>query len=343
MKKKRRRRNKKNRILSVINGILIVLVMISLAGSLYVIQKVNGGANQIRELLKEKKELEKTIGELDSSIEEQKQALEKMIAKQEETETSEVQEPEIQEEETEPEVGAIDGIQEALSSQISDRVSAGENWGTYVCRLSDGAEAVAGDGKMVAASLIKLYIMGAVYEDYDNITNTNGKDKVDGLLYSMITVSDNDASNTLTKMLGKGDAAAGRAAVTSYCAENGYNDSSMGRMLLETGTDRENYTSAKDCGKFLRAVYDKKVTHADDMLSLLKQQTRTGKIPAGVPAGVQTANKTGELANVENDAAIVFKEGNPYILCVMSGNLSAPGDAQKLIKNISADVYEKIK
>ena len=64
---------------------------------------------------------------------------------------------------------------------------------------------------MQAASLIKLYIMGAVYENYDQITGQYGRDSVDSNLYSMITVSDNDAANTLTTYLGGGDSAAGSA------------------------------------------------------------------------------------------------------------------------------------
>ena len=76
------------------------------------------------------------------------------------------------------------------------------------------------------------------------------------------------------------------------------------------------------------------------MLSLLKQQTRTSKIPAGVPYGIETANKTGELDYVQNDAAIVFAE-TPYILCVMSENVGA-GSAVSSIVNLSSDVYYSI-
>ena len=83
-------------------------------------------------------------------------------------------------------------------------------------------EEAVGSGQMTAASLIKLYIMGAVYEDYDALTGRNGKDYIDALLRGMITVSDNNAANALTELLGQGDAAAGRAAVSDYCARNGY-------------------------------------------------------------------------------------------------------------------------
>ena len=195
---------------------------------------------------------------------------------------------------------------------------------------------------MVAASLIKLYIMGAVYDSYDTLTSANGQETVDSLLKSMITVSDNDAANSLTKMLGQGDGAAGRDVVNHYCIQNGYGETSMGRMLLETGTDRENYTSARDCGKFLENVYRGNLSHAQEMLSLLKQQERTGKIPAGIPEGVETANKTGELDSVENDAAIVFAGEKPYVLCILSGNLGSTSDARQKITRLSSEIYESV-
>lgn len=83
-----------------------------------------------------------------------------------------------------------------------------------------------------------------------------------------------------------------------------------------------------------------------DMLALLKAQTRTGKIPSGVPSGVETANKTGELSAgdglgvVENDIAIIFDKEHPYVLCVLSNNIQNNSSAQETIKKISADVYQ---
>ena len=185
--------------------------------------------------------------------------------------------------------------------------------------------------------------MGAVYEIYEKLTTAAGKEKIDGLLHSMITVSDNEAANTLTKLLGNQDAKAGREVVNAYCKNQGYEESSMGRMLLESNVESDNYTSVKDCGLFLERVYNKRLPHAEEMLALLKQQERTGKIPAGVPSGIETANKTGELSNVENDAAIVFAGENPYVLCIMSENLKDAAGARKIIVNLSSGIYESIK
>lgn len=110
--------------------------------------------------------------------------------------------------------------------------------------------------QMQAASLIKLYIMGAVYEDYDSLSATYGKDKLDDNLNSMITVSDNDAANTLVNYLGGGDDAAGMARVNKFCQDHGYTSTSMGRLLLADNSNGDNYTSVKDCGKFLKTLSD---------------------------------------------------------------------------------------
>ena len=87
--------------------------------------------------------------------------------------------------------------------------------------------------------------------------------------------------------------------VNVYCQEKGYKDSSMGRMLLADSTLGENYTSAEDCGNFLFDVCQGRHPHAADV-KFIKSRQRTGKIPAGITEGVETGNKTGELADVDD-------------------------------------------
>ena len=49
----------------------------------------------------------------------------------------------------------------------------------------------------------------------------------------------------------------------------------------------------------------------------LDEETVLKKIPAGVPSGIETGNKTGELDNVDNDAAIVWSPNATYILVII--------------------------
>ena len=250
--------------------------------------------------------------------------------------------PEKEEDSEESEaVSAIDmtRVENELAEDLAVRAGAGERWAAAVVDLSTGNRCEINSQPMQAASLIKLFIMGAVYEQYEKLTQSYGQDYIDGLLWDMITVSDNTAANTLTNYLGGGDDAAGRAVVNEYCSANGYQDTTMGRMLLAPADNGDNMTSVSDCSEFLRKVYEEETAHAQEMLKNLKGQQRRHKIPSGLPEGIESASKTGELDTVENDAAIVFAK-NPYILCVMSENLSDAGAAQNAIAGISTDVYE---
>ena len=61
-----------------------------------------------------------------------------------------------------------------------------------------------------------------------------------------------------------------------------------------------------------------------------------------MPDSVDTANKTGELADVENDVAIIFAD-HPYVLSVMTGELTDASYARSWIVNLSSEVYEFFK
>lgn len=231
-----------------------------------------------------------------------------------------------------------------LLNQIQGQLPADNgSWSVFVSDLINETEGSINDQTMQAASLIKLYIMGAIYENYDQIIGQYGKDSVDSNLHSMITVSDNDAANTLTTYLGGGNSSAGMQAVNSFCQEHGYTQTHMGRMLLASNDQDDNYTSVNDCGHFLIEVYkeeESSYAHASDMYALLKAQTRQNKIPAMLPDGVKTANKTGELDNVENDAGIIYDAANDLVIVFMSQNLSSAGNAQNTIASLSRTIYD---
>ena len=233
---------------------------------------------------------------------------------------------------------------QTLLNQIQEQLPADNgSWSVFVSDLINETEGSINDQTMQAASLIKLYIMGAIYENYDQIIGQYGKDSVDSNLHSMITVSDNDAANTLTTYLGGGNSSAGMQAVNSFCQEHGYTQTHMGRMLLASNDQDDNYTSVNDCGHFLIEVYkeeESSYAHASDMYALLKAQTRQNKIPAMLPNGVKTANKTGELDNVENDAGIIYDAANDLVIVFMSQNLSSAGNAQNTIASLSRTIYD---
>ena len=226
----------------------------------------------------------------------------------------------------------------ALQNQVEQLLSGfSGDWGVYFRRLDTGESFSAGkEGSMVAASLIKLYVYGAAWAAAE--AGSFSYEDSAGTFRAMIAVSDNDACNTLI------DAAGGFDAVNAFNREQGFGDTVLNRKMLSPG--EENYTSARDCGILLERVLSGSFLDADcsaALLEALKGQTRLSKLPAGVPAGTETANKTGELAsggarNVENDVAVVWSPACTYILCVMSGGISN-GEAAARITRLSSLVY----
>ena len=245
---------------------------------------------------------------------------------------------------------STDDSMNSLLSQIQPLLPQNNgSWSVYVCNLIKNTEGNIDSHPMQAASLIKLYIMGAVYENYETLLQTYSADTLNNYLNPMITVSDNDAANALVEILGNGDTTVGMAAVKTFCQNHGFTDTSMGRLLLQSNENGDNYTSVNDCGRFLKEIYqtynntssDGTLAHADAMYGLLKMQERRNKIPADMPEGVNVANKTGELDTVENDAGIVYNtaKGIDLVICFMSENLSDTGNAQAVIAQDSRMIY----
>lgn len=220
-------------------------------------------------------------------------------------------------------------VEEYLKSAASG------TWSVYAKDLTSNSDiaSVNADAKMQSASVIKLFIMATAYDEMakGNMVPT----EVSSDIKLMITQSDNDATNRMIDRLGFDK-------INSYIKSNGYSNTVLSRKMLASTANGDNYTSSKDAAKILENIYNHKCVSyeaSEQMMTYLKAQERTGKIPAGVPSGVQTANKTGELDTVENDAAIVFKDNTPYVLVVMSSGLSDTAKARQNIVDISKIVY----
>ena len=233
---------------------------------------------------------------------------------------------------------AVPNTMQALKNQINEYLNQhtnnDEDWSVYVQMVGDKKSYVnIHSHAQQAASVIKLFVMGAVYENYEKVSATYGKDVVDQNLREMITISSNDAWINLVNMLGNDNYEQGDQIITNWAKIHGYIDTSTCDDL------GENYTSVKDTAHVIYDIYHQKLPYSNEMLALLKQQTRTTKIPAGVPDGIQTGNKTGELDDTENDVSIIYGKDHTYILSIMATNLSSTENAQQIIRDISTMVY----
>lgn len=221
------------------------------------------------------------------------------------------------------------------------------DWSLYLYCLDNGQEiGINANEPMISASLIKLYVAGCYFEQ---VEKGNIQDNSQSLIYSMLSASDNSATNRLIDILGMDE-------INSFMEEHNYKAGKLNRKMLEkNGT--ENYTSARDCGSVLRSVYEAAYINKDASEKIeeaMRDQIARNryKIPAGVPEDVDTANKTGELfttnsegvsVDVQNDAAIIYAKDQPYILVVMTAVHGAgEGEMHEQIAEISAEVYKAV-
>lgn len=209
------------------------------------------------------------------------------------------------------------------------------SWSVYLQDVGTGSSFSLNNERSMSASLIKLYVMAAVLEGLEN-GSVKDSPTLQMHLNSMITYSNNVSWKYLGSVLGNGNYYAGMQRVTELCERYGYVDS--GRIQKNGAVN--NFTSVEDTGLFLSRVLDGtniSETASAKMLELLKAQTKLSKLPAGVPKGVVTANKTGELFKppIQNDAAIIFAPSGTYILVAMSN-----GGLITEFRSLSALVYE---
>jgi len=104
-----------------------------------------------------------------------------------------------------------------------------------------------------------------------------------------------------------------------------------------------NTTTARDLALLLDAIAGGRAASRRQtarMVDFLLGQEFNEGIPAGVPAGVRVAHKTGEITAISHDAAIIYPPGRgPYVLVVLTKGYAAPREAYRLMADLSGLVY----
>ncbi len=168
------------------------------------------------------------------------------------------------------------------------------------------------------------------------------------LIVPMIQVSDNTASNLLITHFGF-------ERINAITLGAGLKHTHLRRHFLDTAAvlrHMDNRTTPADMAHLLfeleRGVREEIPTVAlprscRRMIDIMLGQTDRDTIPRGVPAGVQVANKTGELSRSRSDVAIVDPYGaSPYVLAVYTNGLDGPGEAYDGIAEISKIIYTRV-
>lgn len=241
-----------------------------------------------------------------------------------------------------PETEGMEDLREEAERFIDLR--SGE-YGVYVKNLKTNEYFEINEHPMFSASIIKLFIMSAVYDKINN-GELEYTPEIKDTVRIMIEESDNDAANELVTILGNGDIDAGFEIENKISADMGFVNTKQQTDLQDVRTHPakgRNYASPADSGRLLEMIYNKQFyseSISNDAMEFLKNQQSVYKIPAGLPEGVAAANKTGEMTGVENDAAIVFTDNCDYILCIMGNDIGDEGYGVDTIVRLSEMVYE---
>jgi len=165
---------------------------------------------------------------------------------------------------------------------------------------------------------------------------------INNLIYEMITISSNFATNILIDYIGANN-------VTKSMKEIGALNIDILRGVedikaFELGLN--NTTSAKD----LLIIYEKlakgKIINNESsatMIDILKDQKYDDIIPKYLPKNIEVANKTGMITGVHHDSGIVFlKDGKKYVIIILSKNMSDMESGTEMMAKISELIYKTL-
>jgi len=153
----------------------------------------------------------------------------------------------------------------------------------------------------------------------------------------MVAVSDNSAANVLIDRVGM-------ANVNAMLDSLGLTHTRLRRKMMDLEAakqGRENISTPREMMTLLDSIYRGKVLNKESTADFF-QMLSTNKdswIPRDLPAELKVANKPGSLEAVRNDSGIVFVEGRPYVICVMTSFLRNERDGEEAISKVSLEAW----
>ncbi len=153
----------------------------------------------------------------------------------------------------------------------------------------------------------------------------------------MVAVSDNSATNVLIDRVGMPN-------VNAMLDSLGLPHTRLRRKMMDLQAakeGRENISTPHEMMTLLHAIYHGKVLDKESTADFFKMLSTNKKswIPRDLPADLKIANKPGALEAVRNDSGIVFVEGRPYVICVMTSFLRNERDGEEAISNVSLETW----
>jgi beta-lactamase class A len=154
----------------------------------------------------------------------------------------------------------------------------------------------------------------------------------------MVAVSDNSATNVLIDRVGMDN-------VNGMLDALGLSHTRLRRKMMDLDAakqGRENISTPREMMTLLDVIYHNKVLNKENASDFFKMLStnKDSWIPRDLPADVKSANKPGSLEGVRNDSGIVFVEGRPYAICVMTAFLHNERDGEHAISKVSLAAWQ---
>ena len=165
---------------------------------------------------------------------------------------------------------------------------------------------------------------------------------IEKLVYDMIAVSSNLATNILIDMV---DAKKVTETMRSLGADKievlrGVED----QKAYDKGLS--NSTTANDLVQIFKGIASNasgSESECNNMLSILKDQKYNDLIPKYYPKNVTVAHKTGSITGVHHDAGIIYlPNGNSYVLVILSKNLEDFDRGTDALAKISKKILDQL-
>lgn len=204
------------------------------------------------------------------------------------------------------------------------------------------------DDALVVKNEFQSIVDGSTYhiedDSDDALYERLGREmKIRDLVYQMITVSSNLATNLLIDFVSADSvqATCERLGTTSMRVLRGVEDIKAYRQGLS------NSATAHDLAVLLDALRQgAAVSPASDreMIDILLDQQFNTMIPAGLPEGARAAHKTGSITRIHHDAALVLPaEADPYVLVILTEGFEEDAASAALGADITRVVHAALR
>ena len=273
-----------------------------------------------------------------------------------------------------PEVASSGVRDDLLWKKLSDHVAEIVErfdgvMGVAIADLTDGQAILKNaDRVFPTASSIKIAILLELYhQDQEARTGVAGKAKLDevytfdpkdlvedsqimagltpgvtrvtnrDLAQFMIAVSDNAAANILIERVG-------RENVNAMLRSLGLAKTTLRRKMMDVAAARrgeENISTPQEIVRLLEAIYRGKALNKELTAAFIQQLStlKESYIPRELPAGIQIANKPGNLEGVRTDSGILFVKNRPFAMSVMTAYDRDERAAEHAISEIALNAY----